>query len=272
MKLKIAHETTYHFDPPMRGVVQSHRLTPSVFEGQSVSNWQVEVEGADRGAAFRDGAGDWIDTVTLRGPVDALTVQVSGEVHTFDLGGVLRGHRERIVPAAYLRATHATEADRHVAELAADAVAGIAETDPLARAHALCHAVAGAITYTPGQTEHGTKASEALALGHGVCQDHAHTIIACALTLDMPARYITGYLFSTEEEGMHEASHAWAEVFVPDLGWVGFDASNGVCPDDRYVRVGSGADAEEAAPIRGVAQGAGAESLEARVRVDQVAQ
>ncbi|MEO0701832.1 MAG: transglutaminase family protein [Pseudomonadota bacterium] len=272
MRLKIAHETTYGFAPPMRGVVQSHRLTPSVFEGQSVINWSVAIDDAERGASFRDGAGDWIDTFTVMGPVENLVVLVTGEVETVDLGGVLRGHREKMVPTAYLRPTHATKPDRKIAELAADTVADIPAADALARAHALCQAVAGAITYTPGQTGSGTRAAEALALGRGVCQDHAHTIIACALTLDMPARYVTGYLFSSEEEGMHEASHAWAEVFVPDLGWVGFDASNGVCPDERYVRIGSGADAEEAAPIRGVAQGVGVEELDARVRVDQVAQ
>lgn len=272
MRLKIAHETTYRFDPPMHGVVQSHRLTPSVYEGQSTINWSVNVEGAERGAGFRDGAGDWVDTITVMGPVSELLVQVAGEVETVDLGGVLRGHREKMVPTAYLRATHATKADRQITEFAADSVEGIPASDALSRAHALCKAVAGAIAYTPGQTGSGTRAAEALALGHGVCQDHAHTIIASALTLDMPARYVTGYLFSSEAVGMHEASHAWAEVFVPDLGWVGLDASNGVSPDERYVRIGSGADAEEAAPIRGMAQGTGIESLDAHVRVDQVAQ
>jgi transglutaminase-like putative cysteine protease len=117
--------------------------------------------------------------------------------------------------------------------------------------------VADAIAYTPGETEHGTTAAEALALGHGVCQDHAHALIACALSLDIPARYVTGYLFASEETGLHEASHAWAELHVEGLGWVGFDVSNRCCPDERYIRLGSGADATEAAPIRGVAQGWG---------------
>lgn len=272
MRLKIAHETAYRFEPAMRGVVQSHRLTPSAFEGQSVIDWNVEVEGAQKGAGFRDGAGDWVDTITLLGPVDTLTVRVSGEVQTVDLNGVLRGHRERMVPEAYLRPTHYTRANSAISDLAASAVESTARTDSLARAHKLCVAVSEAIAYTPGQTNHKTTAKEALALGHGVCQDHAHTIIACALTLDMPARYATGYLYSSDDEGAHEASHAWAEIFVSDLGWVGFDASNGMSPNENYVRLGSGADAEEAAPIRGVAQGAGAESLDARVRVDQVAQ
>ena len=272
MRLRVLHETVYHFDPPMRGVVQSHRLTPSLFEGQQVIDWKVEVEGAARGAGFRDGAGDWIETVSLLGPVESMTVAVTGEVETFDLAGVLRGHRESIPPMAYLRPTRATRADMALIQLAADAVANLETEGTLAKAHALSAAVAEAIAYTPGETEHGTTAAEALALGHGVCQDHAHALIACALSLDIPARYVTGYLFASEETGLHEASHAWAELHVEGLGWVGFDVSNRCCPDDRYIRLGSGADATEAAPIRGVAQGLGREWLDVRVIVDQAAQ
>lgn len=272
MRLTVRHHTVYHFDPPMRGVVQSHRLTPSQFEGQQIIDWAVSVEGAEIGAGFRDGAGDWLQTVSLLGPVSRVDVDVQGVVETVDLAGVLRGHRETAPPMCYLRTTRATRVDLALTDLAESAVAGIAQSDALERAHALCHAVADAVAYTPGETEHGTTASEALALGHGVCQDHAHVMIACAIALEMPARYVTGYLFASEEDGLHEASHAWAEIHVPDLGWVGFDASNRACPDERYIRLGSGADAVEAAPIRGVAQGAGVERLDVTVTVDQAAQ
>ena len=272
MRLRVRHETVYHFDPPMRGVVQSHRLTPSLYEGQQVIDWSVDVDGAMRGAGFRDGAGDWIETVSLLGPVEQMAIVVRGEVETVDLSGVLRGHRESGPPMSYLRPTRATRADKALTELAADAVAGLDEAATLDRSHALMNAVADAIPYTPGETEHGTTAAEALALGHGVCQDHAHAMIACAMTLGVPGRYVTGYLFASEEEGAHEASHAWAELWVEGLGWVGFDPSNRSCPDDRYIRLGSGADATEAAPIRGVAQGVGREWLDVKVVVDQASQ
>jgi transglutaminase-like putative cysteine protease len=276
MRLRVQHETTYHFDPPMRGVVQAHRLTPSLFEGQQVIDWTVTVDGAVdaavRGAGFRDGAGDWIETVSLLGPVAEMTVEVAGEVETVDMSGVLRGHRESVPPMTYLRPTRATRADKALSELAGDAVAGIAPGAVLERAHALAAAVSDAIAYRPGETEHGTTAAEALALGQGVCQDHAHALIAGALTLDIPGRYVIGYLFATEEDGVHEASHAWAELWIEGLGWIGFDPSNRSCPDERYIRLGSGADATEAAPIRGVAQGLGREWLDVRVVVDQAVQ
>lgn len=268
MRLEIRHDTIYEFDPPMRGVAQSLRLWPSRYEGQSVIQWKVHIDDAVRGASFRDAAGDKIETAVLLGPVERVVVEVSGTVETTDLAGVLKGHRERINPAAYLRHTHFTKPDTALRELASGAVEGLAGA--LEQAHALSDAIRDAIAYTPGKTEHGTTAAEALAEGHGVCQDHAHALIAAALSLDIPARYVTGYLHA--EGGVAEASHAWTELYVPDLGWVGFDPSNGVCPNEHYVRIGSGFDALDAAPIRGVAQGHGTEALRVDVNVVEAAQ
>jgi transglutaminase-like putative cysteine protease len=248
--------------------VQSLRLWPTQFAGQSVVNWNVHIEGAVRGAALRDAAGDRIETAVVLGPVERVVVEVTGIVHTTDLAGVLRGNRESVNPVAYLRASEVTKPDSALRELAATAV-NFSGSD-LERAHALSDAVRGAIAYTPGTTEPNTTAAEALATGQGVCQDHAHALIAAALSLDIPARYVTGYLHA--DTGTAEASHAWAELYVPDLGWVGFDPSNGVCPNDHYVRLGSGFDAVDAAPIRGVAQGMGTEALKVDVQVVEASQ
>ncbi len=272
MKLAVSHESTYRFDPPMRGIVQSLRLTPTACDMQRVLDWSIEIEGASRGAGFRDGAGDWIETAALIGPVEAMTVRVAGVVETTDTGGLLKGHRERIHPEAYLRPTQATKVDRALTDLAEAAVAGIDPANAVDRSHALSKAVTEAIVYTPGQTEYGTSAAEALALGRGVCQDHAHALIAVALSVGIPARYVTGYLFSTAEATAPEASHAWAELWSRDLGWLGFDPANGICTNECYIRLGSGGDASEAAPIRGISQGGGDEALDVSVSVIQAQQ
>lgn len=268
MRLAIRHDTTYRFDPPMRGVIQSLRLWPSQFEGQTTLEWTVNIDGAARGPSFRDAAGDKIDTAVVMGPVSEVIVAVSGLVETKDLVGVLRGHREKIVPQTYLRHTHITKPDSALLELAEAAVGGV--SSELDRAHALSDAIRDAIEYKPSSTDSATTAVEALAAGEGVCQDHAHALIAAALAIEIPARYVTGYLHA--EDDMAEASHAWAELYVEDLGWVGFDASNDVCPDERYVRIGSGYDAVDAAPIRGVAQGVGTEALKIDVNVVEATQ
>lgn len=262
MLLMVDHVTRYTYDRPVRGVVQSHRLTPSRFDGQKTLDWSVTVTDGVAGGSFRDGAGDLICGWTVPGPVSEIAVRVQGRIETRDLIGVLRGHRETVMPDCYLHDTAATRADVAIMALA-DLAAGAA--NPLSAAHTLADAVAEAIEYRPGSTRAQTTAAEALAQGQGVCQDHAHVVIAAARCAGIPARYVSGYLLVTDD--LSEAAHAWAELHVAGLGWVGFDPANRCCPDDRYIRLGSGLDAQDAAPIRGVSRGKGQESLDVTVAV-----
>ncbi|SPJ23960.1 transglutaminase family protein [Palleronia abyssalis] len=266
MKLHVTHRTEYTYDAPIRSLVQSLRLWPSEFDGQDVHAWNVGIEGTavERGAAFRDGAGDWIETVSAR-DVSQLAIVIAGEVETRDLTGVVRGLREKVPPQAYLRPSNMTRLNQDLRELAQDAVSGI--DDELSRAHALSRAVASAIVYTPGSTEADTTATQALEMGKGVCQDQTHAVIAVARAVGMPGRYVVGYLHATSDGTTHQASHAWAEIWVEGLGWVGFDAANGCCPDEKYIRLGSGLDAHAAAPIRGRSLGGGLEDMSVDVRV-----
>ncbi len=267
MKLRISHQTVYRYDDEARNIVQSLRLTPSIFEGQRTHDWQIEVTGGIRGPGFRDGAGDWIEGWTVRGPTNEVTVSVNGRIETRDTAGVLRAHREIIHPLAYLRDSPATHPDAALTELAGG-IAGAG--DKLGLAHGLAALVGDRIAYTPGVTEASTTAAEALAQGEGVCQDHTHVLIAVARLHGLPARYVSGYLHATLDDEPHDAAHAWAEIHVDGLGWVGFDAANRCCPDERYVRLGSGLDASDAAPIRGIAAGHGLEKLDVSVHVEEL--
>ncbi|MBA3909274.1 MAG: transglutaminase family protein [Rhodobacter sp.] len=268
MRLTVDHVTRYHYNQAARSVVQSHRLSPSIFAGQKVIDWEVTVSGGTRGAAFRDGAGDEVQGWTVAGPVSELAVRVQGTVETVDLTGILRGHKETVAPNCYMRATTPTRADAALEALARRAAA----PDQLTLAHALSELVADAIAYRPGVTHAHTTAAEGLALGEGVCQDHAHALIAVARVRGMPGRYVSGYLFADADGLLHEAAHAWAEVHISGLGWVGFDPANRCCPDDRYIRLGSGFDAQDAAPIRGIARGGGREEMDVTVAVQQASQ
>ena len=124
-----------------------------------------------------------------------------------------------------------------------------------------------AIDYLPGTTDVKTSAEEALAAGQGVCQDHAHVFISAGRLVDIPMRYVGGYL---KMDGLieQEAGHGWAEAFVTGLGWVGFDVSNAISPDERYVRVATGCDYSEAAPVTGITRGAGETRLFVHLSVD----
>ena len=266
MILTVDHVTIYRYSTPVRGVVQSHRLTPSAFEGQKVRDWTAIVVDGVRGGGFRDGAGDWVQGWSVLGPVSDITVTVRGTVETVDTAGLLRGHKESVPREAYLQETLSTRCDAALADIAQLATGADGALDA---AHRLAAAVTEAITYTPGVTEAQTTAAEAVALGAGVCQDHAHALIAVARRADLPARYVSGYLMSGRDG---EASHAWAEIWVQGLGWIGFDPANACCPDDRYIRLGSGLDAQDAAPIKGTARGPGAEILDVSVAVQAVQQ
>lgn len=264
MRLIVDHLTRYVYDQPVRAVVQSHRLTPSLYDGQKVIRWKVSVSDGQLGGGFRDGAGDWVQGWTVLGPVSEINVRVEGEVETKDLTGVLRGHREVVAPEVYLRRTLATEVNVELAALTKGVEPG---GNHLAAAHELSRRVSEAIAYKPGSTDAKTTAAEALSLGEGVCQDHAHALIALARHVGLPARYVSGYLKASEDDVPQEAAHAWAELYIAGLGWVGFDPSNKCCPDETYIRIGSGFDALDAAPIRGTARGTGRETLNVSVTV-----
>lgn len=269
MLLAVRHRTTYRYEPAVSGVAMRLKLFPSRFDGQKPQRWAVTLNGAPVRPDFTNGWGDEVATLFLRGGVREAEVIAEGEVETHDLAGVLRGFREALKPGVCLRETPRTRADAAIVALAreADAAGGSA----LARAHALQDLVSARVAYVPGATDHGTTAAQALAAGQGVCQDHAHVIIAAARSLGWPARYVAGY-YLAHREGGDVATHAWAEVWVRDLGWVGFDASNDLCPTADYIRVCSGLDAADAAPLRGHAEGAAAETLDVEVSIAPAAQ
>ncbi|MGR3780066.1 MAG: transglutaminase-like domain-containing protein [Albimonas sp.] len=273
MRLSIRHKTVYAFEPAALKLALRLRLWPSTFEGQKTLDWKVTVNGAPVGPLLTDDFGDQTGQWHSREPVEGVEVVAEGVVETVESAGVVRGLGRQRAAGVFLRETALTEADDAICELAAEAAAKAGDDGTLATLHALSAAVREAVDYRPGATAADTPAARALALGAGVCQDHAHVFIAASRSLGIPARYVSGYLLATEEfEGADEhgeihETHAWAEAFVEGFGWVGFDAANQVCPTERYVRLVGGLDAQEAAPIRGSITGQVEETLEAEVRI-----
>jgi transglutaminase-like putative cysteine protease len=100
-----------------------------------------------------------------------------------------------------------------------------------------------------------TPVTEVLAKRRGVCQDFAQLMIACLRSLDLPARYISGYLRSGEGMVGSDASHAWVSVWCPTFGWVDFDPTNDLIPDGEHVTVAWGRDYSDVTPVKGVALG-----------------
>lgn len=270
MRIRIGHTTRYEYDVPAKAVMQILRLTPRPFDGQHVLDWRVEVDGDVRLHAGEDALGNIVHTLCVPGPVKRLTAQVTGEVETTDVAGLVQGTVERFPPAVFLRETALTRPDGGLRRFA-DAVRGSAGND-LDRLHVLLSAVQQEMAFDPDPTDTATSAAEAFALGRGVCQDLTHIFIAAARLMGCPARYVSGHLVRSDGHTEQEAAHAWAEAYVEGLGWAGFDPTNGICPTEAYVRVAVGLDYLGAAPVRGSRYGGGAEHLHVALNVAPAAQ
>jgi transglutaminase-like putative cysteine protease len=195
-------------------------------------------------------------------------VQVDGEVETQDTDGLVSGTVERFPPSLYLRETPLTLPDAAILAFAQE-VKAKAGDNALKLLHAMVERLHNDIVFDTDPTLVSTTAVEAFALKRGVCQDLTHIFIAAVRSLGVPARYIGGYFHRMDGVVDQDAGHAWAEAYVPDLGWVAFDAANGISATDAHVRVAAGLDYLGVTPIRGTRYGGGPEILAVRVRVDQ---
>ena len=237
MRIRISHNTTYSYGTPVKSAIQILRLTPRNFEGQYVARWKIDIDGDARVVRREDWYGNVIHHLNMDGPATGIGIRVSGEVETEDQAGIVRGTVERFPPAFYLRQTRLTNLDPALADFAASASAG--PSSALNRLHALMHAINELITFNVHATDVVTTAGEAFQAGRGVCQDFAHIFCACARSIGIPSRYVSGYLMRSDLVEQ-EASHAWAEAYVDGLGWVSFDAANAICATDLYVRIAAG--------------------------------
>ena len=214
-----------------------------------------------------DTFGNILHTFSADGPVEDLTVRVTGEVETAETHGVVRGAVERLSDIFYLRESSLAQADPEIRTFARDAVGDLA-SDPLSGLHRLLNALNREVTFDTAPTQSSTTAAEAFAMRRGVCQDLTHIFIAAARHCGIPARYVSGYFHRSDGITDQEAGHAWAETKVPDLGWVGFDPTNGIAAGEAHVRVAVGLDYLGAAPVRGSRYGGGSESLHVKLTVE----
>ncbi|KCZ93186.1 transglutaminase family protein [Hyphomonas johnsonii] len=265
MLLKIRHSTQYSYDQPVPYGLQQARLTPKACASQSILDWRVDIEGGREEVAFDDQHGNRVQLISLDEDAQQISIVCSGEVETHPTAGVVGPHTGFAPLWYYKRQTPLTHPGKLIRKLAADLADN---NDSIARLHGLSATIREEMTYETDRTDSGTTAEDALKSGHGVCQDHAHTFVSVARILGFPARYVSGYLMMNDRI-LQEASHAWAEAFVPDVGWIGFDVSNVISPDERYVRIAIGLDYDEAAPVSGVVFGDGAESLLVSLQVQQ---
>lgn len=266
MRLRIDHTTVYDYEKAATYALHQVRKRPHDTDAQTVISWDLVLEGAKSEARYVDHHGNHVELVSIEPDARRVSISCKGEVETRDTAGVLSN--DRLVPPLWLyrRFTPLTKVGKGVRALVSQL-----GRDPdlsLETLHTLMNLIAEAVVYDTEPTGPDTSAEEALAIGHGVCQDHAHVFTSAARLLGFPARYVSGYMMMLDRVDQ-DAGHAWAEAWVDGLGWVGFDAANRVCPDERYIQVATGLDYREAGPLTGVMYGGEQEVLSVNVQVQQ---
>lgn len=256
MKLFVNHQTIYRYEKMVHRSIQYLRMTPQTVAHQRVLNWQLSVPG--KTMTQSDGFGNIWTTLSLDQPHQDLYLLAQGEIEIDDHAE--SSHDDRYAPELFLHSTLMTQSDESMREFTRQHLKSLDRSGLIAFAEA----IAAKMPYTSGSTDVSTTASEAFKLESGVCQDHTHVFLACVRDHGVVARYVSGYLYSSISS--HMASHAWAEVLL-DGHWYCFDISNQLFIPTRHIQTAVGRDYLDAAPVRGVRQGGGKESLSALVQV-----
>ena len=269
MRLLIEHDTTYAYTEAARYSIQYLRLTR---RGRAGCRTCGAGRSRDRchWRPLRTASAISFMSSPRPSPMSFSRSEVRGEVTTHETHGVLPPQPEPFVPDFYVTPTALTAADDAIRAFAA-MPRGDPDGERLAFLHTLTNDIRQHVDYRAGETHVESTAAQVFAAGTGVCQDHAHVFIACCHARGIPARYVTGYIWDDPDHGAdtYEANHAWAEAYVPDAGWVSFDAANGVSASEAFVRVSVGRDYLDAAPVRGLRRGGGVETMTVRVRVER---
>lgn len=237
MRISIRHELRFANSEASFYTVQHLLLTPAETPSQKIIDWTIAMPGFSGAARFPDAFGNTAHLVNQIRAEEDLFISVGGEVETTDTAGVLGRLAADPNVALFKRITPQTRPNGNlVNRLKAQAKAGASRVEIL---HWLMNRLHEARD-TPAEPEEET--------AEIVAEDHAHVFVAAARGMDIPARFVTGYVYS--EEAGAARLHAWAEAWDEALGWIGFDPSADMCPTEAYVRLAAGLDATTTAAIR----------------------
>jgi transglutaminase-like putative cysteine protease/predicted glutamine amidotransferase len=286
-KIIVQHRTTYRYTHAVERSTHLLRLFPAHDRLQTLLASDVSVSVEGRAHDFDDAFGNRSRRVLIDTPYRELTVVARAEVEALDtdpLGFDVR-HMKTVIPLVwmpwqramlqpYLQAPELPESE--LAELVDYAMRFVARNDGdvLDTLLDLNDAIHREYTYVQGSTTLATTAFDVYLRRRGVCQDFTNLFICLARLMGVPARYVCGYLFTGpkhENRRQAEASHAWVQVYLPEVGWRGLDPTNGVVTSTDHLRLSVGCSYRDATPTSGtIFVGGGGETLEVDVSVDRV--
>ncbi len=260
MRLAIDHCTRYDYSVPLSYAFQSLRLTPPSNAHQTVIDWRITAPGAlfEQRDEFGNLAHNW----SMARRTCTHMVRAEGAVDT--CASAWLDADDAVPPWLYLRSTPLTASDARLQSVAREC---LGDAPDEAGAVALAERVRALLVYRPGTTGVHTTAQEALSLGAGVCQDQAHVFLAACRSHGVPARYVSGYFYAPHAARM--ASHAWVDVALgaPLPRWYSIDITHACPMDERHVRLAVGLDYAACAPVRGIREGGGDESMRISIEI-----
>jgi transglutaminase-like putative cysteine protease len=296
MRYTLSHITRFSYSAPISEGVSELRLQPRSEANQRCLSFGVSTNPTSRIFAYRDSLGNTVHYFDIPGRHDQLEIASEALVEVaapvWELPGLAAGPinpdaAPAPLPADTWERLHASRnTGVHYDDLSPSRFAlftpalrafhdelGLPEgLDPLALALSLTQRIHALMAYNPGATRVDSPIDEALAARRGVCQDYSHIMLALCRLRGLPARYVSGYLFTGGGEGNQsspDASHAWVEVWLPALGWIGLDPTNNLVAGERHIRVAIGRDYDDVPPVRGVFKGSSESALHVAVRVEQ---
>lgn len=287
MRLDIRYRTLFGYDAPVSESQNELRACPVNNDRQQLLAYRVTTAPACRVYSFTDYWGTRVDHIGVRLPHLAMEVIAEAAVETSVAPAIdqapgldavadeefIELHLEYLRPSPHTAwPTAITERSRRLIDGVGDSV--------VEAVHAIHEDCNTAIEYDPDATDVGVTIDELLEIGAGVCQDYAHMAVALCRSSGIPARYVSGYLFTSddrdgddvEDDVVNVQTHAWMEAAVPGHGWLALDPTNRQPVGQRHVKIGHGRDYDDVQPFRGVHKGVAQPVLEADVEIRRMEQ
>ncbi|MEO7555945.1 MAG: transglutaminase family protein [Acidimicrobiales bacterium] len=282
MRFDIRYRTAFAYDDLVRESQNELRVCPTSDDAQQLVSYRVSTSPSARVLSFGDYWGTRVDAFGVREPHLSLEVVAEASVDT---------KQRRLLTAAPRTETLAEPGfvDEHVEHLersphtdwgdgvhrAAEQAASLGGPGVVSQVLAVHRFVHAALAYAPGATAIGIEVEEVLARGEGVCQDYAHLAVAMCRSIGIPARYVSGYLFTISDASGADSvadvvrvqTHAWFEAAIPAFGWLALDPTNQQEVGLRHVKIGHGRDYDDVPPLRGVFAGGAVPAVDVTVEI-----
>jgi len=287
MRFDIRYRTAFTYEDLVREAQNELRACPCSDSLQELISYRVVTSPSAKVFSFTDYWGTRVDAFGLRLPHIALEVVAEASVETH--------HRPLLTVAPHLdvlrdgafcddhweylqRSPHADWGEGIAAEAARQRE--LIGDDLVSLVLGLHRATGARLSYAVGETDVGTPVEEVFARGKGVCQDYAHVAVALCRSQGIPARYVSGYLFTHDDRTGEDVegdlvtvqTHAWFEAAIPGFGWLALDPTNQQEVGVRHVKIGHGRDYDDVQPFRGVFSGSAMPQVEPHVEIRRLHQ